>query len=28
MQNGPIATVELLRRVPAGIHGHWIEEPK
>ncbi|WP_188196753.1 carotenoid oxygenase family protein [Nonomuraea sp. SYSU D8015] len=24
----PIATVELPRRVPAGIHGHWIEDNK
>ncbi|RJL22935.1 carotenoid oxygenase family protein [Bailinhaonella thermotolerans] len=24
----PIATVELPRRVPAGIHGHWIEDDK
>ncbi|MGW0807777.1 carotenoid oxygenase family protein [Nonomuraea sp. NPDC002799] len=26
--NTPIATVELPRRVPAGIHGHWIEDNK
>ncbi|GAA2291641.1 carotenoid oxygenase family protein [Nonomuraea roseoviolacea subsp. roseoviolacea] len=24
----PVATVELPRRVPAGIHGHWIEDQK
>jgi carotenoid cleavage dioxygenase len=26
--NDPIAAVELPRRVPAGIHGHWIEDNK
>ncbi|MGP3919421.1 carotenoid oxygenase family protein [Nonomuraea sp. 10N515B] len=28
IENDPIATVELPRRVPAGIHGHWIEDNK
>ncbi|TMR94859.1 carotenoid oxygenase family protein [Nonomuraea basaltis] len=26
LHNAPIATVELPRRVPAGIHGHWIAD--
>jgi carotenoid cleavage dioxygenase len=28
LTDAPIATIELPRRVPAGIHGHWIEDHK
>ena len=27
LRRDPVAVVELPRRVPAGIHGHWIPDP-